>query len=81
MREKTRWDRKGVKEKKKERKKEKEKEREREKEREKDSMAPALPVRSLTCSTHIPAPSGFNSADYLHVHVEAKKLAFADRAR
>eukprot|EP00730_Choanoeca_flexa_P019711 TRINITY_DN9637_c0_g2_i2.p1 TRINITY_DN9637_c0_g2~~TRINITY_DN9637_c0_g2_i2.p1 ORF type:complete len:629 (+),score=142.66 TRINITY_DN9637_c0_g2_i2:9-1895(+) len=24
---------------------------------------------------------GFNSADYLHVHVEAKKLAFADRAR
>ena len=24
---------------------------------------------------------GFNSADYLHVHVEAKKLAFADRAK
>ena len=24
---------------------------------------------------------GFNSADYLHVHIEAKKLAFADRAK
>ena len=24
---------------------------------------------------------GFNSADYLHLHVEAKKLAFADRAK
>ena len=24
---------------------------------------------------------GFNSADYLHAHVEAKKLAFADRAK
>lgn len=27
------------------------------------------------------AEMGFNSADYLHVHTEAKKLAFADRAR
>ena len=24
---------------------------------------------------------GHNSADYLHLHVEAKKLAFADRAK
>jgi len=27
------------------------------------------------------AAMGFNSADYLHVHIEAKKLAFADRAK
>lgn len=24
---------------------------------------------------------GHNTADYLHVHIEAKKLAFADRAK
>ena len=27
------------------------------------------------------ASMGFNSADYLHTHIEAKKLAFADRAQ
>merc|ERR1712159_742293 len=27
------------------------------------------------------AKMGFNSADYLHAHIEAKKLAFADAAK
>ena len=27
------------------------------------------------------ASMGHNSADYLHVHIESKKLAFADRAK
>jgi gamma-glutamyltranspeptidase len=38
------------------------------------------PANCLIVSRVVCLP-GFNSADYLHVHVEAKKLAFADRAR
>jgi gamma-glutamyltranspeptidase len=39
-------------------------------------------LQQLNILEHFDLPAmGFNSADYLHAHVEAKKLAFADRAK
>ena len=46
---------------------------------------PPVPAGASRCQHPLTeafaARQGFNSADYLHVHIEAKKLAFADRAK
>jgi gamma-glutamyltranspeptidase len=42
--------------------------------------SPALQILNILEGFDIAAP-GFGSADYVHLFVEAKKLAFEDRAR
>ena len=45
-------------------------------------VSPRYALQMLNMLEHFDLASmGFNSADYLHAHVEAKKLAFADRAK